>query len=215
MTDAFVVEGHQDPVAYRKLSERLRDLLEKLGEQWDELTTALKGLIDEIRVGHVANDERLPELPEHYGPFVRMMVDAAACDQPITEAERALLVDLSVEVVDTVAAELTPNFWKPHRRPAQAALNARIFELLMRSRLLPTPQIEALVDRLMVLMPVAPPRPSARSAAAASVAAEDILSGGRTPARDQTHASKIQVPVVGVAVAQYKGLGQILGVDQV
>ena len=141
----------QDPVAYRKLSERLRDVLAKLGEQWDELTRALQGLMDEIRAGHVAPDDRLPELPEHYGPFLRLMVDTAAGDRAITDAERKLLVDLTVEVVDTIAAELVPNFWRPNRQPAQDALNTRIFELLMKSRLLPTPQIEALVDKLMEL----------------------------------------------------------------
>ncbi|MCA3106719.1 MAG: type I restriction endonuclease subunit R [Rhodocyclaceae bacterium] len=141
----------QDPVAYRKLSERLRDVLAKLGEQWDELSNALQGLVDEIRAGHVAQDDRLPDLPEHYGPFLRLMVDTAAGDREITEAERKLLVNLTVEVVDTIAAELVPNFWRPNRQPAQDALNSRIFELLMKSRLMLTPQIEALVDKLMEL----------------------------------------------------------------
>ena len=69
----------------------------------------------------------------------------------MTNAERTRLVDLTVEVVDTIRSELTPNFWRPNRQPAQDGLNTRIFELLMRSRLLPTPQIEALVDKLMEL----------------------------------------------------------------
>ena len=99
----------------------------------------------------MAPDDRLPDLPEHYGPFLRLMVDAAAGDRAITDAERKLLVDLTVEVVDTISAELVPNFWRPNRQPAQDALNTRIFELLMKSRLLPTPQIEALVDKLMEL----------------------------------------------------------------
>jgi type I restriction enzyme R subunit len=142
---------NQDPIAYRKLSERLRDLLTQLGERWDELSKALQGLVDEIRSGHVAPDDRLPDLPERYGPFLRLIVDAAAGDQVMSEAQRGLYVDLTVEVVDAIASELTPNFWKPHRQPAQDALNARIFEMLMRSRLRPTPQIEALVDKLMEL----------------------------------------------------------------
>ena len=138
-------------MAYRKLSERLREVLAKLGEQWDELSKALQGLVDEIRTGHVAPDDRLPDLPEHYGPFLRLVVDAAAGDQPISDAERKLLVDLTVEVVDTIVSELVPNFWRPNRQPAQDALNTRIFALLMKSRLLPTPQIEALTDKLMEL----------------------------------------------------------------
>ena len=141
----------QDPVAYRKLSERLRDLLNQLDEHWDELTAALQGLVDEIRTGHVTYDDRLPDLPEQYGPFLRLVVDTAAGDQAITPAEQTKLVNLTVELVDTIVAELTPNFWRPNRQPAQDALGSRIFELLMRSRLLPTPQIEALVDKLMEL----------------------------------------------------------------
>jgi type I restriction enzyme R subunit len=141
----------QDPVAFRKLSERLADLLDKLGDHWDQLAQALQVLVDEIRSGAVDHDERLPELPEHYGPFLRLVVDTAVGDAPMTNVERTKLVDLTVEVVDTITAELTPNFWRPNRQPAQDALNTRIFELLMRSRLLPTPQIEALVDKLMEL----------------------------------------------------------------
>jgi len=141
----------QDPVAYRKLSERLRDVLARLGEQWDELARALQGIVDEIRTGHVAPDDRLPDLPEHYGPFLRLMVDTAAGEREISDAERKRLVDLTVEVVDTIVAELVPNFWRPNRQPAQDALGSRVFEALMKSRLLPTPQIEALVDRLMEL----------------------------------------------------------------
>jgi type I restriction enzyme, R subunit len=141
----------QDPVAYRKLSERLKDLLDKLGEQWDLLAQALKAVVDEIRTGHVADDERLPDLPEHYGPFLRLIVDAAVGDGALSEPEKQKLVDLTVELVDTMAAELTPAFWKPYRQPAQDALGSRVFELLMASRLLPVPQIEALTDKLMEL----------------------------------------------------------------
>ena len=141
----------QDPVAYRKLSERLAELLDRLGEHWDELAQALQVLVDDIRAGDVASDARLPQLPEHYGPFLRLIVDAAVGDAAIGDAERKQLVDMTVELVDTIVAELTPNIWRPNRQPAQDALNTRIFELLMRSRLLPTPQIEALVDKLMEL----------------------------------------------------------------
>lgn len=141
----------QDPVAFRKLSERLRELLHQLGEQWDELTKALQVLIDEIRTGHAVHDERLPDLPAQYGPFLRLVVDAAAGDRAITQAEQKKLVDLSVEVVDTMVSELTDNFWRPNRQPAQDALGTRIFEILMKSRLMPTPHIEALVDKLMEL----------------------------------------------------------------
>jgi type I restriction enzyme R subunit len=141
----------QDPVAFRKLSERLRDLLDSMGEHWDELAQALHGLVDEIRSGSSDANASATGLPEHYGPFLRLMIDAVVGDAAIPEARKKALTDLTVELVDTICAELTPNFWRPNRQPAQDALNSRIFEQLMRSRLLPTPQIEALVDKLMEL----------------------------------------------------------------
>ncbi len=141
----------EDPVAYRKLSERLRELLTKLGEQWDELSKALQGLVEEIRGGQVAPDPDMPDLPAHYGPFLRLIVDAAVGDRALSNAERKRMVDLCVEVVDTIVAELVPNFWRHNRLPAQDALGSRVFEILMTSRVLPTPQIEALVDKLMEL----------------------------------------------------------------
>ena len=59
----------QDPVLYRKLSERLRELLEKLGEQWDELTVALQGVIDELRAGKCMLVTTCPTCPPTTRPF--------------------------------------------------------------------------------------------------------------------------------------------------
>ena len=141
----------QDPVAYRKLSERLRDLLDQLGEQWDALSQALLGLADEIRSGPLPAAVGMPGLPEHCGPFLRLLVDATAGDRAISDAERHRLVGLAVAVVDSIKAELTVNFWRPNRQPAQDALGSHIFEILMAARLLSPAQIEALVDKLMAL----------------------------------------------------------------
>ena len=62
-----------------------------------------------------------------------------------------LTVGILVMVAIGGLVELVPNFWRPNRQPAQDAMGTRIFELLMKTRLLPTPQIEALVDKLMAL----------------------------------------------------------------
>lgn len=57
--------------------------------------------MDDIRADHVTPDARFPELPEHYGPFLRLVVDAAVGDDAIGDAARKTLVDFTVEVVDT------------------------------------------------------------------------------------------------------------------
>ncbi len=141
----------EDPVAYRKLSERLRELLGKLDEQWAELTKALQGLVSEIQAGHVAGDDSLPELPEHYGPFLRLIADAVAADAALTDPQNKQMLDVTVELVDMIAAELVPNFWRPNRQPAQDALGSAVFAMLMKARLLPATQTEALTDKVMEL----------------------------------------------------------------
>lgn len=141
----------EDPVLYRKLSERLKALLDKLGEEWDDLVTALQGVIDELQAGNVQVGDDLPQMPAHYAPFLRLVVDAVAGSAKLAPREQQMLVDLTVELVDTISAERTPNFWRSSNRPAQDALGSRIFEMLMRSKVLPMAQIEALVDKLLEL----------------------------------------------------------------
>jgi len=141
----------QDPVAYRKLSERLRELLAQLGEQWDELSKALQGMADEIRAGHIVAEVGDGEWPEAVGPFLRLIEEAVGGEAAVAPAQRAKRVSLAVEIVDVLVAELTPNLWRPNRQPARDALSARLFELLMDARLLPTEATDALVDKLMAL----------------------------------------------------------------
>ena len=117
----------EDPVLYRKLSERLNEILKTLAEQWDELIAALQKIVDEMRTGASSDDAGLPDLPEHYGPFLRLLLEAVVGDRALSDGAVAD-VDLTVELVDTIAGELTDTFWGPNKRPAQDALGARIFE---------------------------------------------------------------------------------------
>lgn len=140
-----------DPVAYRKLSERLRALLDQLGEQWADLAQALQGLIADIRSGQMAQDDTPAQVPEQCGPFLRLLVDAVAAEHTVSAAEQQALTDLAVDIVDTIVAELTPTFWRPNRQPAQDALASQVFERLMGLRHPPLPNVDALVDQVMAL----------------------------------------------------------------
>ena len=141
----------EDPVLYRKLSERLRDILDKLGEQWSELIKALQKIIDELRGGKPVVDEALPELPEHYQPFLRLILEAVSGAVAPDEELLHRLTDLTVEIVDMICGELTPTFWRPNKRPDQEALNTRVFEQLMASRMLDAAKCAALSDKLLDL----------------------------------------------------------------
>ncbi len=141
----------EDPVLYRKLSEKLASLLQELGDQWDQLAIALKDVIDKIRAGRTEGLDDVADVPEYYAPFLRLLIDAVPAGAASSPANRRRLQDLAVELVDTIVAELTPNFWSSANQPSRDALATRLFELLMKARLLPVDQLEALTDRLMEL----------------------------------------------------------------
>jgi type I restriction enzyme R subunit len=140
----------EDPVLYRKLSERLNEILKTLGEQWDELILAMQKIINDIRAGTSPDDAGLPYMPEHYLPFLRMLLEAAGGER--SGGEQLLKIrDLTVELVDMMVDELSDTFWEPHKRPAQDALGARIFKLLRHSKLVPPGEASALKDHLLEL----------------------------------------------------------------
>jgi type I restriction enzyme R subunit len=143
----------EDPVLYRKLSERLSDILRTLGEQWNDLINQLQQMIDELRTGKTADVAVPDDIPEHCVPFLRTVLDAACAGQTPTAAELLRLQDVTVELVDLLVQELqgNPDIWSSYMRAAQEDLNTQLFEHLMRLRppLVDTDMAELLANRLM------------------------------------------------------------------
>ena len=141
----------EDPVLFRKLSERLNEILKTLADQWDDLIAALQKIISDMRAGACSDVAGLPDMPEHYAPFLRMLLEAVVGTERPSDEQLLKIRDLTVELVDMIVGELTDTFWEPHKRPAQDALGARIFRALRTSRLLPPGDVSALKDRLLEL----------------------------------------------------------------
>lgn len=143
----------EDPVLYRKLSERLNEILKTIGAQWDDLVTQLQKLIDEMRSGKAGDDSTASDLPEHYAPFLRTVLEVVAANQAPDVSELLRLKDVTVELVDMLVQELQSNrdIWKPHRRADQDALNGALFDHLMRLRppLVDADKAGVLADKLM------------------------------------------------------------------
>ncbi|WP_445368717.1 type I restriction endonuclease subunit R [Methylomonas sp. BW4-1] len=143
----------EDPVLYRKLSERLNDILKSLGEQWNEVITQLQKIIDELRTGKAGSADAPSDLPEHCAPFLRTVLDVVCAGQTPTATELLRLKDVTVELVDLLVQELQSNrdIWSPHKRAAQEDLNTQLFEHLMRLRppLVDTDKAGVLADKLM------------------------------------------------------------------
>ena len=143
----------EDPVLYRKLSERLNEILRTLGEQWNEVIAQLQKIIDELRTGKTGAADAPGDLPEHCAPFLRTVLDVVRAGQTPTPAELLRLQDVTVELVDLLVQELQGNrgIWSPSKRADQDNLNGQLFEHLMRLRppLVDGDRAGVLADRLM------------------------------------------------------------------
>lgn len=143
----------EDPVLYRKLSERLSDILKTLGEKWDEVIAQLQKIIDELRSGKAGGSDASSDLPEHCAPFLRTALDVVCAGATPTAPELLRLKDVTMELVDLLVQELQSNreIWTPHKRAAQEDLNTQLFEHLMRLRppLVDDDKAGVLADKLM------------------------------------------------------------------
>ena len=143
----------EDPVLFRKLSERLSDILKTLGEQWDALIEQLQQIIDELRSGQSSDTASALDLPTHYAPFLRSVLEVACAGTEPQPAELLRLKDVTVELVDLLVDELQSHrdIWSPRKKAAQEDLNGQLFEHLMRLRppLVDVAGAEQLADRLM------------------------------------------------------------------
>lgn len=143
----------EDPVLYRKLSERLNELLKSLGEQWDQLVEQMQKIINELRSGQMSDDNSPLDLPEHYAPFLRTLLDVVCADADPQPVELLRLKDVTVELVDLLVGELQSHrdIWSPRKRAAQEELAGQLFDHLMRLRppLVDTDTAGVLADRLM------------------------------------------------------------------
>lgn len=143
----------EDPVLFRKLSERLNDILKSLDEQWDALVAQLQKIISELRSGQINDDTTATDLPEHYAPFLRTVLEVVCVDTDPQPAELMRLKDVTVELVDLLVDELQSHrdIWSPRKRVAQENLTGQLFDhlMLLRPPLVDTDTAGILADRLL------------------------------------------------------------------
>jgi type I restriction enzyme R subunit len=112
----------EDPEHYERLSERLEQIIEELGEQWEQLTLALGDLLPEVRAGRQADDSGLDPVTE--APFYDLLKRELGDEgKKISSPAEALLRELAVDLVLRIKAEITlVGFW--HNTYAQNTLRA-------------------------------------------------------------------------------------------
>jgi type I restriction enzyme R subunit len=135
----------EDPVHYRKLSERLQEILDRLAGQWEEMVEALTLFVDEVR-----NDERDPDRtgldPATELPFWRLIVDEA--DAEDDETARRRIADMTPDVVALIKSQVgAVDFWR--NALAQDGLRADLVRLLDAHDAVPFDRLQRTADQLI------------------------------------------------------------------
>lgn len=138
-----------DPVYYKKLSERLEEIIKQHDQHWDALVEALKEFIEEIQRGRPADSTGLD--PRSEAPFFSLILAAQNVKfEALGEAERRRLIEGTIHIVQELRGRTTiPDFW---RNPVQQAqVRGRLVTYLDDQNLVEFEQCELTADDLMNL----------------------------------------------------------------
>jgi type I restriction enzyme R subunit len=142
-----------DPVRFKKMSERLNQILEGLGQQWDQIIDQLQALIDELRSDDQTVGGTAPDIPEVYLPFLRTVLEAISAAPEKDPSRLQAIHQMTLDVVDRIIEEVCSNrsIWSSFKLADQANLRSEIFEIIVHRRLngFNVADAESLADKLM------------------------------------------------------------------
>lgn len=142
-----------DPVRYKRISERLNQILSSFGHQWEEIIKQLQAIIDQLRASDEAADDSSSEIAEPYVPFLRTVLDAYSDGGEVPPAQLQAIHQLTMEVVDRIIEEIRSNrsIWKSFKTADQANLRTEIFTIIVDKGLpnFSVEDAEALADQLL------------------------------------------------------------------
>nr|WP_279183798.1 HsdR family type I site-specific deoxyribonuclease [Acetobacter syzygii] len=143
-----------DPVRFKKMSERLNDIIKGFGQQWDRILEQLQAIIDELRgEAKTMDDEATSDIPEIYLPFLRTVLAACVPDDANSAERLHSLHEMTREVVDRVIEEVGANrsLWSSFKMADQENLRSEIFEIILNAQIpgFGISEAEALAGQLM------------------------------------------------------------------
>jgi type I restriction enzyme R subunit len=142
-----------DPVRFRKMSERLNDILNGFGQQWDQIIEQLQAIINELRAEASGGDGTTSDIPEIYLPFLRTVLAASSADETTPADQLHTLHEVTRIVVDRMIEEISANrsLWSSFKMADQENLRSEIFEIVFEAQIsgFGVDEAEALADQLM------------------------------------------------------------------
>jgi len=126
-----------DPIYYKKISEKLEEIIKQYKTNWEQQVLCLKELKDEINEGRKVEKDGLD--PVRYSPFYDMIVDISY-KGTAPKNKQAKMKELVVNIVDAISLEIVKvGFWGNALKQKQ--LRAIIDDMVLYS------SIEKLVEK--------------------------------------------------------------------
>ncbi|MCA9630971.1 MAG: type I restriction endonuclease subunit R [Myxococcales bacterium] len=140
----------EDPVHYQQLSERLEEILKRFGEDWEQLSLALKDFVAQVTEGR-KRDSDVGLDPQLHAPFFDVLREERVKEKPVGAADKKWLADLTVDMVERIIRPEVRNvgFWKSASR--QDELRGRLFIFLDDNEIVDFERADAVADRLLEL----------------------------------------------------------------
>lgn len=144
----FHIEKHlnEDPAFYRKLSQRLKDILDTFHDNWEALVEELRKFIRESKKGR--EEDRTGLDPKTQAPFLGILIDEFGKKPDEQKIKR--FCEAVVDIVDHIRQEIgVVDFWRSGH--AQNLLRTWIINELDDRNLIPFDKQEKLADRFVEL----------------------------------------------------------------
>jgi len=144
----YHIEKHfnEDPAYYKKLSERLKAILDAFRDNWEALAEALRQFISETRQGR--REDRTGLDPKTQAPFLGILIEEYG-KQP-NERKMKAFCEAVIDMVDHIRQEIAVvDFWRS--RHAQDVLRMWIINEADDLDLVPFEKQEKLADRFIEL----------------------------------------------------------------
>ncbi|MEJ2726683.1 MAG: DUF3387 domain-containing protein, partial [Deltaproteobacteria bacterium] len=144
----YHIERHfnEDPAYYRKLSERLKAILDSFRENWEALAEALRVFVKETRKGRPEDETGLD--PKTQAPFLGILLEEYG--KKPNEKKLKELCAAVIDMVDHIRQEVgAVDFWRS--RHAQDMLRMWIINEVDDLDLVPFHKQEKLADRFLEL----------------------------------------------------------------
>ncbi|MEJ2099132.1 MAG: hypothetical protein P8X68_04055 [Desulfobacterales bacterium] len=141
----------EDPTLFKKLSEKLEQILQDLKDNWTELEKELQRFInDELKQGRELEIEGLD--PKIQAPFFGLLKEVIeeSSGKPVEGDRFRSAVTATIDIVDHIKTEIARvGFWRDP--PSRQRLENWVFRSLRRSRLIPNDKVQELAIRFVDL----------------------------------------------------------------